>query len=959
MIICVERLCREMRVFDRELQDGLYSPSAYLLASVVALTPQLLVQPLFFALPIYFGSNLRLDGASIITYLALNVLLAYLINGLAWSCVALERNFSVASLIANSQFTFICLTSGFLVNSRDLPVYVEWVKNISFVHYSYRLLLSSEFSHNSYTSCGMYPASAVPVCTTLQGSDLLAAQDVAVDDYGVPWGALFGMAVGYHLVALLLLNVIRVPPTGSVGGEGGGDEAEELEGAGDLEGEEEGEIVEKQKQKDEEVGEASTELTFLKQPGDTPAPPHDRAPGASEPSGPVPVTVTVHNLSVSVVAAGAPKAILHQVHASFCPGRLCFVMGGSGSGKTTLLDLIARRVKFATSAAASASASAPATSSSAAVSPLAALGLARSTYQGSGSILYNHASPTDAQLRQSLGYVRQHDYHLPSLTVRETLLFNAHLQMDPGTLAARREERVDAVLQVLGLQACRHTRVGGEEVKGVSGGEKRRLSVGIQLLLDPSIVLFDEVTTGLCSFSSLSVVETLGRLCRSGTAGGRTVVMSIHSPRSDIFSLCDDVVLLSRGRVVWSGDSAGMLRHLAALGHPCPPLTNPADWVLDVSSVDVRSPALEAESRARVATLVEAFAERRGRGEGQGKGPVGADGGGAGAGCVALCLAGDGPSDEQSQGQPPLSSSTPHDAPASSSIALLPLKPLSFTLPLLLRRSLLNQKRNPVLMSTRISQGLFFALILSCFFAPLGSGQSSIQSRIGLMYMNTSLTFIGMLNCVAVFPLERNVFLREYVDGSYSTTAFFLSYFVLAVPFIAASAAMLSVLLTWATGISRTAEGFGLFFFVQFCFMFCGECVGVAFLSIFHNVGFSINIVSVVISIFSMASGFISIQQAAVVDALNHLSPVKWGAWVLTNVAFRKQTFDCTALERATQGGCLPTGEDVLRLYKMYDTSPADGGDLGDHLLILGMLSMGFCAVSWVFLRVRALLTSH
>jgi len=169
------------------------------------------------------------------------------------------------------------------------------------------------------------------------------------------------------------------------------------------------------------------------------------------------------------------------------------------------------------------------------------------------------------------------------------------------------------VLSTLDLHQCAHTRVGDAELKGISGGEKRRLSLGVQLLADPAVCLLDEPTTGLDAFTARHVVQTLQQLahkyvshcycCRflclalCQTAGvettcfltsysfvpifisvqqflcsrGRTVVVSIHQPRYDVFALLDDVILLARGRLVWSGNSADMLKHFSALGHPCPP----------------------------------------------------------------------------------------------------------------------------------------------------------------------------------------------------------------------------------------------------------------------------------------------------------------------------------------------------------------------------------------------------
>ena len=166
-------------------------------------------------------------------------------------------------------------------------------------------------------------------------------------------------------------------------------------------------------------------------------------------------------------------------------------------------------------------------------------------------------------------------------------------------------------------------------------------------------------------------------------------------------------------------------------------------------------------------------------------------------------------------------------------------------------RSATNLFRQPVACSSRITQAVFFGLILSCFYAPVGNNQDYIQNRIGNLYQTTSICFIGMLGCIAIFPQERNVFLREYADGGYSLVGFLITYFLLAIPFAAFSAFSLSILMTYAIGLKPTLYALGIFTYCVFCFILVGECVGVTFCAIFMHVGLSVNIMSVVISIFS------------------------------------------------------------------------------------------------------------
>lgn len=172
----------------------------------------------------------------------------------------------------------------------------------------------------------------------------------------------------------------------------------------------------------------------------------------------------------------------------------------------------------------------------------------------------------------------------------ETLNFHAHLRLPLQSSAAEKQRRVMEVLQTLGLQLCAPIRVGSENVKGISGGEKRRLSIGVQLLSDPSVCLFDEPTTGLDAFTARHIVLTLKQLTGSqgSPKGGRkTIILSIHQPRYDIFACIDEVILVSRGELIWSGPVSTMLQHFESVGYSCPAFTNPADFILDLSSIDV------------------------------------------------------------------------------------------------------------------------------------------------------------------------------------------------------------------------------------------------------------------------------------------------------------------------------------------------------------------------------------
>lgn len=305
-----------------------------------------------------------------------------------------------------------------------------------------------------------------------------------------------------------------------------------------------------------------------------------------------PVHASVCDLSVTVgqtmVEALAEKAvglfkkakstepkestILHNINVDVPVGNLCAIIGGSGSGKTTLLNVMAQR-------------------------------MGSSNMSTSGAVTYN--GQTDIN-RVRNAYVLQQDVFQPTLTCIETLRYAAELRLPRSTSAAERETLVNNVILELGLKECANTLVGDSMHKGLSGGEKRRLSIGIQLLANPSLLFLDEPTTGLDAHSAFLLVQTCRRLAHKG----RTLVMSIHQPRSDIFFLFDSVVVLSRGQTVYSGPTSGIVDHFQSLGYPFPEHMNPADHIIDLAAVDTRTPEQEEESAQRVQMLVDAWKSR-------------------------------------------------------------------------------------------------------------------------------------------------------------------------------------------------------------------------------------------------------------------------------------------------------------------------------------------------------------
>lgn len=177
-------------------------------------------------------------------------------------------------------------------------------------------------------------------------------------------------------------------------------------------------------------------------------------------------------------------------------------------------------------------------------------------------------------------YVQQDDILFQTMTVRECLEFAAKLKL-PGNLDDKMA-RVNSIIAELRLNKCQNTKIGGPLIKGVSGGERKRTSIGVELITDPNLIFLDEPTTGLDSFTATSVMETLKDLARAG----RTIIQTIHQPNSDIFEMFDRLMLLARGKVIYFNEARLAVDYFASIGHKCPELSNPADYFMGIMSIE-------------------------------------------------------------------------------------------------------------------------------------------------------------------------------------------------------------------------------------------------------------------------------------------------------------------------------------------------------------------------------------
>ncbi|XAR71425.1 hypothetical protein NMG60_11028675 [Bertholletia excelsa] len=236
--------------------------------------------------------------------------------------------------------------------------------------------------------------------------------------------------------------------------------------------------------------------------------------------------------------------LLHQISGYAPKGCITAVMGPSGAGKSTLLDGLAGRIA-----------------------------------SGSleGRVCLDGVDTSPSLIKRSSAYVMQDDRLFPMLTVYETLMFAADFRLESVSVSEKKQ-RVENLIEQLGLSSSRDTYIGDEGTRGVSGGERRRVSIGVDIIHRPSLLFLDEPTSGLDSTSAHSVIEKVNNIARSGS----TVILTIHQPSYRIQLLLDHLIVLARGQLMYQGAPKDVTLHLGRMGRKVPKGENSVEFLIDV-----------------------------------------------------------------------------------------------------------------------------------------------------------------------------------------------------------------------------------------------------------------------------------------------------------------------------------------------------------------------------------------
>ncbi|XP_031378543.1 ABC transporter G family member 11-like [Punica granatum] len=571
------------------------------------------------------------------------------------------------------------------------------------------------------------------------------------------------------------------------------------------------------------------------------------------------------------------KPILRGLTGYARPGELLAIMGPSGCGKSTLLDALAGRLN--------------------------------SNTRKAGDILIN--GQRKALAYGTSAYVMQHDSLIATLTVREAIHYSAQLQLPSSMSKAEKRERAEATILEMGLHEAADTRIGGTwgSDKGLSGGQKRRVSICLEMLTHPKLLFLDEPTSGLDSAASYYVMSRIARLTKDSEIGGgigRTVVVCIHQPSSEVFQLFDNLCLLSSGRTVYFGPTSAANEFFALNGFPCPTLQNPSDHFLKTINRDFdmdieKGPGSHISSDEAINTLTRSYQKSAHFQAVQRK--------------VAEILK----QEAKDQGIP---------AERKHAGFLTQCSVLT-------RRSCLNMYRDKGYYWLRLAIYITLTAGLGTLFYDIGSTYGSIQARGALiMFVASFLTFMS-IGGFPSFVEDMNVFGRERLNGHYGASAFVVSNTFASAPYLLLISLIPGVISYYLPGLQKGLDHYVCYMLVLFACMMLVESLMMIVASLVPNYLMGIIVGAGIQGLMMLGGGFFRLP-----DDL----PGPFWRYPLYYISFHRYAYqgmfknEFEGLVFPSQPGCRGgtiNGDQILRDIWEVDMGHSKWVDLG---VLLGMI---------------------
>ncbi|XP_045567367.1 broad substrate specificity ATP-binding cassette transporter ABCG2 [Salmo salar] len=614
-------------------------------------------------------------------------------------------------------------------------------------------------------------------------------------------------------------------------------------------------------------------------------------------------TVSFHNIHYKVTQRSGclcmkrkttTKDILVDLNGLMKPG-LNAIMGATGSGKSSFLDVLAARKDPA--------------------------GLA-------GEVLIDGA-PQPPNFKCLSGYVVQDDVVMGTLTVRENFRFSAALRLPSSISQKEKEDKVNRLIKELGLTKVADSRVGTQLIRGISGGERKRTNIGMELIIDPPVLFLDEPTTGLDASTANSVLLLLKRM----SSHGRTIILSIHQPRYSIYRLFDSLTLLVSGKQVYHGPAQSALDYFSNIGYTCEPHNNPADFFLDVINGDSTAIAFDrikdsddsdpdrvTSSRQNIEDhLVQEYRGSQYYGESK-------------AQLERITM-----NREYSVKTP--SRTITYNTSFSTQFRWV------------LKRTFTNLILNPQTSFAQIGVTVFLALIVGAIFFGVKNDQSGLQNRMGALFFITTNQCFSSLSSAELFITERKLFIHEYISGYYRVSVYFLCKILSDIITLRTLPAIVfSCVAYFMIGFKATVEAFFLFMLTVALVAYTATAMTMA-ISADQSVVAIANIFMTIAFVFMMIFSGLLVNLPSIVEWLawfQYLSIPRYGLTALQiNEFVGLQLCGDIPLNGTLPPGMTCTGEDFLKNQGIDYTA----WGLWQNHVALAIMTVIFLAIAYFKLR--------
>ncbi|KAH8829423.1 ABC-2 type transporter-domain-containing protein [Flagelloscypha sp. PMI_526] len=530
-------------IVEKHNRYALYHPSAEGISSMLVDIPTKVITALTVNLTLYFMSNLRRNPAAFFTFFLFSFVTTLTMSSIFRTIASFSRSLSEALTPASLMILALVIYTGFTIPPTYMVVWFSWIRYINPISYAFESLMVNEFDGSNYICSNYIPSGpGYENVTGLQhlcgvrgavpGSDYVAGTDYLAISFNYHrvhlWrnlGIMFAFWVFFTTTYLVGTEYVSAKKS-------------------------KGEVLVFRKGHVPKESEKESDI----ESGDKPKRSGNRDSVSSDQTvaGIQRQTKIFHwsDVCYDIQIKKENRSILDHVDGWVKPGTLTALMGVTGAGKTSLLDVLATRTTMGVI---------------------------------TGEMLVN-GRPRDVSFQRKTGYVQQQDLHLDTSTVREALTFSALLRQSKEIPDEEKIAYVDEVIKLLEMEEYSDAVVGvpGE---GLNVEQRKRLTIGVELVAKPSLLLFfDEPTSGLDSQTAWSICQLMRKLANNGQA----ILCTIHQPSAILIQEFDRLLFLAKGgKTVYFGDmghgSSTMIKYFEQNGaKPCPPDANPVEWMLEV-----------------------------------------------------------------------------------------------------------------------------------------------------------------------------------------------------------------------------------------------------------------------------------------------------------------------------------------------------------------------------------------